>query len=85
MTLPENTAAAAPANNEQEQVYDAAGKPKLKRDLSFNTLKKNEQQLREEIEALKRETQELTEKDEELKHDIEKIHEKIEEEDKVDQ
>ncbi|GAA5807271.1 hypothetical protein MFLAVUS_000628 [Mucor flavus] len=54
-----------------------ASKPELQRDMSLNTLKTNEQQLREEIEALRRETQELTEKDEELKHDIEKIHEKI--------
>lgn len=52
-------------------------KPDLNRDMSLNTLKTNEQLLREEIEALKRETQELTEKDEELKQDIEKIHEKI--------
>jgi predicted nucleic acid-binding Zn-ribbon protein len=64
-------------SQEQQQSYDAAGKPELKRDLSVNTLKKSEQQLREEIEALKRETQELAEKDEELKHDIEKIHEKF--------
>ncbi|KAI9335810.1 hypothetical protein BD770DRAFT_247071 [Pilaira anomala] len=60
-----------------EQVSTASVKPELQRDLSLNTLKTNEQQLREEIEALRRETQELTEKDEELKQDIEKIHEKI--------
>lgn len=54
-----------------------SAKPDLQRDMSLNTLKTNEQLLREEIEALKRETQELTEKDEELKQDIEKIHEKI--------
>jgi peptidoglycan hydrolase CwlO-like protein len=62
---------------EQQQVPPATEKPDLQRDMSINSLRNNEQQLREEIEALRRETQELTEKDEELKHDIEKIHEKI--------
>lgn len=67
MTYPDST----------EQVSTSNSKPELQRDLSINTLKTNEQQLREEIEELRRETQALAEKDEELKQDIEKIHEKI--------
>lgn len=68
-----------PTTNESTtaNVATDSTKPDLTRDMSFNTLKTNEQLLREEIEALKRETQELTEKDEELKQDIEEIHEKI--------
>lgn len=68
----------SPTTNETNQTqFTGTAKPDLQRDMSFNTLKTNEQLLREEIETLKRETQELTEKDEELKQDIEKIHEKI--------
>lgn len=64
-----------PDSTEQNSASNA--KPDLQRDLSLNTLKTSEQQLREEIEELRRETQALAEKDEELKQDIEKIHEKI--------
>lgn len=71
MTYPIST------ENLQEQIPATSAKPDLQRDLSLNTLKTNEQQLREEIEELRRETQALTEKDEEIKQDIEKIHEKI--------
>lgn len=63
--------------NSTEQATATGVKLDLQRDLSLDTLKINEQQLREEIEALRRETQALAEKDEEIKQDIEKIHEKI--------
>lgn len=71
MTVPPTTSETTQAQS------TVTAKPDLQRDMSLNTLKTNEQLLREEIETLKRETQELTEKDEELKQDIEKIHERI--------
>lgn len=49
----------------------------LERELSSNTLVKNKEQLREEIDHLKLEQEKLEKLDEQLKQNIEVVHEKI--------
>lgn len=60
--------------SEKTQTFPPA---ELERELSSNTLVKNKEQLREEINNLKLEQEKLEKLDQELKQNIEVVHEKI--------